>query len=177
MADTVKINRAPVMTLWAAVVAERMGYDRDAALTMGRVVSGLNAYSKGKRLGIIEEAEPGEKAEKKREAEARDHVELLGRRVPVAETPQGWRAISDGKPVSPDSVDRYLRGKFRDRLADVRGAMAELAESLSDDELDRGAYDLYEQFRPEIPAGTRGWGAYGNLDLDRLRAMARHRDR
>ena len=27
-----KINRAPVLTLWAAVVAERLGFDRDEAL-------------------------------------------------------------------------------------------------------------------------------------------------
>jgi hypothetical protein len=27
MADVVKINRAPVLTLWAAVVAERLGFE------------------------------------------------------------------------------------------------------------------------------------------------------
>jgi hypothetical protein len=41
----VTINRAPVLTLWAAVVAERLGFERDEALTMGRVVAGLNAYA------------------------------------------------------------------------------------------------------------------------------------
>ena len=39
------VNRAPVLTLWAAVVARRLGFDRDEALTMGRVVAGLNAYA------------------------------------------------------------------------------------------------------------------------------------
>ena len=32
----VQITRAPVLTLWAAVAAERLGYDRAAALTLGR---------------------------------------------------------------------------------------------------------------------------------------------
>jgi len=41
----VNINRAPVLTLWATVVAERLGFDRDEALTLGRAVAGLNAYS------------------------------------------------------------------------------------------------------------------------------------
>lgn len=27
--NVVQVNRAPVMTLWAAVVAERLGFDRD----------------------------------------------------------------------------------------------------------------------------------------------------
>ena len=36
----IKVNRAPVLTLWAAVVAERLGHDRDAAITLGRAVAG-----------------------------------------------------------------------------------------------------------------------------------------
>ena len=52
---TIKINRAPVLTLWAAVVAERLGYDKETALTLGKAVAGLNAQSKGRRLGIFEE--------------------------------------------------------------------------------------------------------------------------
>ena len=36
MADrVVEINRAPVLTLWAAVVAERLGFDWPTALTLG----------------------------------------------------------------------------------------------------------------------------------------------
>ena len=47
----VMINRAPVLTLWAAVVAEMLGFDYNEALTLGRAVAGLNAYSKGVALG------------------------------------------------------------------------------------------------------------------------------
>ena len=57
----IKINRAPVLTLWAAIVAERMGYKKDEALTFGKAVAGLNAQSKGKRLGIYEEKSEEEK--------------------------------------------------------------------------------------------------------------------
>jgi len=35
----VEINRAPVLTLWAAVVAERMGFDWDEAVSRGRAVA------------------------------------------------------------------------------------------------------------------------------------------
>ena len=56
-AKRIKINRAPVLTLWAAVVAERLGNDRDTALTLGKAVAGLNAQSKGRRLGIFKEDE------------------------------------------------------------------------------------------------------------------------
>ena len=46
------INRAPVLTLWASVVAERLGFNKDEALSLGKGVAGLTAQSKGRRLGI-----------------------------------------------------------------------------------------------------------------------------
>lgn len=50
----IMINRAPVLTLWAAVVAERLGFDQDEALTLGKAVAGLNAQAKGRRLGVFQ---------------------------------------------------------------------------------------------------------------------------
>ena len=47
----VMVNRAPVLTLWAAVVAEVLGLEHDEALTLGRAIAELNAYSKGVSLG------------------------------------------------------------------------------------------------------------------------------
>jgi hypothetical protein len=31
---------------------------------------------------------------------------------------------------------------------------------------------LYEQLRPAIPEGVSGWGAKGELDLERVRSLA-----
>jgi hypothetical protein len=50
--------------------------------------------------------------------------------------------------------------------------MEHLARSRTGEELASQAYTLYEKFRPTIPAGVRGWGAAGNLDLDRLARLA-----
>ena len=52
MSGTIRINRAPVLTLWAAVVGECLGLPHDTALTCGQAVAGMTAYSKGVRLGI-----------------------------------------------------------------------------------------------------------------------------
>ena len=52
MADKIQINRAPVLALWGAVVAERLGYESDTALSLGKCLAGLNAQAKGRRLGI-----------------------------------------------------------------------------------------------------------------------------
>jgi hypothetical protein len=174
MADVIKINRAPVLTLWAAVVAERLGFDWEEALTLGRAVAGLNAYSKGVSLGLYQPTpEAEQKRRRKREKGEVLQVDLLHRAVPAVQTPEGLRALSKDQPISPSSVERYLQGKFQDRLDDARKAMERLAQSLPGEELASQAYALYERFRPAIPAGVRGWGAAGNLDLDRLSNLAR----
>ncbi len=170
----VKINRAPVMTLWAVIVAERMGYDPDAALTLGKAVAGLNAQSKGRHLGIYEEPE-ATKEEKEAHAQQAgkvEHVTLLSRPVPVTDTEHGLRAVSKGKPISPASVQRYLTQKFGEHLADVQAAMKALAHAYTPTQLATKAYPLYEKFRPEIPEGQKGWGAAGELDLEAIHALA-----
>ena len=48
MSTSISINRVPVLTLWAAVVAQRLGFDEDKAPSLGKAVAGLNAYSKGR---------------------------------------------------------------------------------------------------------------------------------
>lgn len=176
MAEKIKINRAPVLTLWAAVVAERLGYEPDTALTLGKAVAGLNAQSKGRRLGIYDEGDSGDdrgKAERARREEGKVRwAEVLGRSVPAVETEQGLRATAKGEPIDPLSVDRYLKGKLGENLAAVRAAMEDLANAYTPDELAAKAYALYEKFRPNIPEGRRGWGAAGELDLDQVRALA-----
>ena len=93
---------------------------------------------------------------------------LLHRAVPAVRTPEGIRALSKGKPIAPESVQRYLEGKFGEEFDAARGAMTALAKSLSPADLADRAYALYEAFRPEVPPGIRGWGAAGVLDLARI---------
>jgi hypothetical protein len=171
---TLRINRAPVLTLWASVVAGRLGMPHDTALTVGQTLAGLAAHSKGVRLGIY--AAPQERPPEpppplpKGVRTVRD-VQVLGRLIHVAETAEGPRAIAKGALVKPEAVDRYLRGKFGDALDAVRGEMERLAKSMSPERLNREGFHLYEQFRPEVPPDERGWGAKGVLDLARIRAL------
>lgn len=172
----IKINRAPVMTLWATVVAERLGYDHNTALTLGKAVAGLNAQSKGQRLGIYEKPDGKEKQkEKKQKADGKkiELVMLMGRGVPTVKTREGVRAVAKDEPITPESVQRYLDQKFRDDLGDVEEAMEELAKSVPPKRLAEEAYDLYVKFRPTVPEGEKGWGAKGDLDLRKIRSLAK----
>ena len=171
-AQPLRVNRAPVLTLWASVVAETLGYDPDAAATLGKAVAGLNAQSKGRSLGIFSAPHDPQKGPPEPKEVDRDWVVLLDRRVPVRRTPEGVRALAKGNPVEPAKVESYLKRSFGHRLSEVRQAMRDLAAATGPERLERSAYRLYEGFRPEVPSGRAGWGAKGELDLERIRALA-----
>src|SRR3954471_3590458 len=105
---SIRINRAPVLTLWAAAVAERLGFDRATALTPGQAVAGLSAYAKGVWLGIIDPSPELVREQSGRLAEGEQlRVDLLGRAVPVLPTPDGLRAVNKGKPGNPVQIEKY----------------------------------------------------------------------
>lgn len=93
---------------------------------------------------------------------------------PTGDRGRSRRVVQElcSRPSDPASVERYLEAKFGDRLDEARTAMMRLARALPPPRLASGAYALYEEFRPRIPAGVRGWGAAGDLDLDRIEALA-----
>ena len=169
MTRRITINRVPVLTVWAVVVAEHLGYDRDAAVTLG-----LNAHSKARRLGIIEASTDhgGQSDPRARKPGKTSVVPLLGRPVSAMNTDHGLRATRQDQPIDPRGVTRYLQQKFGHALPDVQVAIETLAKAYPPEQLAAQAYPLYESFRPGIPEGTRGWGAAGELDLDAMRSLA-----
>lgn len=173
MTQKIAINRAPVLTLWAAVVAARSGHDEDAALTLGQAPAGLNAQSKGRHLGIYEARGEEAEGDKKKPAAAAATVRLLGREIPVVQTPRGVRAALGGEQIRPETVRAYLEKKFGEHLAEASASMQALAQSLTPAQLETRGFSLYEKFRPQIPEGRKGWGAKGELDLDLIRRLAK----
>jgi len=165
-----RINRAPVLTLWASIVAERLGHDEEAALTLGKAVAGLNAQSKGRRLGIYaaKVEKGGDEEEKRTPVET---IPLMGRSVAVVRTKDGVRALEEGKAMAPAGVRGYLEKKFGEHLEAVCRAMREVAASYEREDLAQKAYGLYETFRPEVPKGEKGWGAAGELDVKKIRRL------
>jgi hypothetical protein len=92
---------------------------------------------------------------------------LLGRLIHVTDTANGPRAIAKGKSngpraiaeeklVKPESVERYLNGKFGELLDAVRTELEWLATRVPPEQLNREAFHLYEPFRPEVPPDERG---------------------
>ncbi len=107
-----------VLTLWAAAVAEVLGFEHDEALTLGRAVAGLNAYLKGVSLGFFQPTPTDVKEQRqKMRKEETVTVDLLHRAVPAKYIDEGLRKLSGDSPIRPESVQKYLEGKFGDALA------------------------------------------------------------
>ena len=154
----VVVNRAPVLTLWATVVAERLGHPADTALTLGRAVAGSAARVKATNIGR-QEGKADRDADTPRLAERPviAPVLLLGKTIRLLPNADGELRAADGdQPAASAPVARYLANAFGDRLAEVREAMATLAARYEPAELNRIGFRLYEMFRPEIPPGNAG---------------------
>ncbi len=166
------VNRAPVLTLWATVVAERLGHPPDTALTLGRSVAGSAARVKARNIGREErKADRDADRPRLREEHVTAPVLLLGKTIRLLPNNDGALRAADGdQPADPVGVERYLAKAFGDHLADIRTAMEALASRYDPVELNRIGFQLYEKFRPEIPPGNQGWGAKAVLDVGKILA-------
>ncbi|PWS34298.1 hypothetical protein DFH01_25055 [Falsiroseomonas bella] len=166
----IKVNRAPVLTLWAAVVAERLGHPPDTALSLASAVAGTAAHAKAKRLGLAEDR-PQSLEDLRDVPTLRHTVRLLGKDIGMTADADGvvLAAGRDGKPSPAEPVRTYLQRAFGERLGEARNAMEALAASAPPDELNRVGFRLYERFRPEVPEGVKGWGAKGELYVAKIR--------
>ena len=157
----IRVNRAPVLTLWAAAVAEALGHPEDTALTLGSVVADTAARAKARRLGISEEPDDSDKPERPA-LPVEETVQLLGRDIAVTrDNGRQLVAMCDGQAQSAGAVRSYVARAFGDRLNEVRAAMRRLAAN-------RVAFRLYERFRPEVPDGVSGWGAKAKLRIEAI---------
>lgn len=157
----IRVNRAPVLALWAATVAERLGHPPETAMSLASAIAGIAARAKARRLGSADDTAAAREAED-------SSVVLLGHEVPVTRDAEGQlcAAEPDGTPAPGTPAGNYVRRAFGERLAEVQEAMRRVAESYPPEELNRSGIRLYESFRPLRPEGTGGRGAKEVLDLE-----------
>jgi hypothetical protein len=94
----IRVNRAPGLTFWSTVVAERLGYPPETALTLGRFVVGSSARAKARRLGIIEETQDAEER-RARGAEFKPRRQTpSGTRRPAGRHRGAWHGVGLRRP-------------------------------------------------------------------------------
>ncbi|KAJ7507901.1 hypothetical protein B0H11DRAFT_2169546 [Mycena galericulata] len=157
------VNRAPLLTAWTTLVAERLGFQREEALSIASVFTEMNAVSKGVSMGIYKQgAEKGMEASKEG---SQPFVDLMGRRVPLFRTQNSqWRALSNGTAVQPSTAFSYIGRAFRQTTVYVIGALRLLLESFTPEEVPNLAWGLYTEFRPEVT----GWGERGEVKCETI---------
>ncbi|EJD01102.1 uncharacterized protein FOMMEDRAFT_90098 [Fomitiporia mediterranea MF3/22] len=165
------VNRAPVMSLWATIVSERLGFKREEALSIASAYTEMNAISKGVSLGIFEQKKgKGIELEK---GQSQPYVDLMGRR-PLYTTQSGeWRALLKGEPIDPASAFSYISRAFRQTLPFVAGAMRKLADSFPPAELNEKGFGLYAEFRPDVG----GWGQRAEIRCSNVLGLRKVRDK
>ncbi|KAF9268051.1 hypothetical protein L218DRAFT_918285 [Marasmius fiardii PR-910] len=149
---SVVINRAPLMTAWATVVAERMGFQREEALSIASVYTEMNAISKGVSLGIFKAGK--EKGLDAARGGTQPYVDFIGRRPLYQNQKDQWRALLNGTPATPSAAYGYISRSFRQTTPHIIGALRLLVNSYSPQEINNKAWSLYADFRPEV----NGWG-------------------
>ena len=172
--EAVVLNRSPVMILWAAACAFVLEYEWAEALSLGSACAAIFARAKGASLGLYSSG-----ASPQATAASTDAVMLMGQRVPALRLTDGRvRGLAESKhggdgaaaePALPAKVHRYLASAYGDAFGACWHEFLALARSLPREALAADeAYNLYAQFRPEIPGGLAGWGAPGRLLLARV---------
>ncbi|EJD53607.1 hypothetical protein AURDEDRAFT_95872 [Auricularia subglabra TFB-10046 SS5] len=167
--ESVITNRAPVMTAWAMIVGERMGFQREEALSIASAYTEMNAISKGVSIGVFNSSRG--KGVELAKGEAQPYVDLMGRRIPVLKTREDkWRALVKGEPVDPMDAHGYIKRTFRDAAPQVLGAMRLLAATFTVAELNDRGFGLYADFRP----AAEKWGARSEMRLANILALRRN---
>ena len=82
--------------------------------------------------------------------------------------PGGTRKpTSNGYYHNPLPIWKRLQDRFQASLGLVMAKMRAAARAAGP-QLESTAYRYYMHIRPDIPAGTKGWGAHGYLEVDKL---------
>ncbi|KZP32973.1 hypothetical protein FIBSPDRAFT_722131 [Athelia psychrophila] len=163
------VNRAPVMTAWSFIVAERLGFSREEALSIASVYTEMNAVSKGVSLAIFEPSRNNGMEAKK--GGSQPYVELMGRNALYQAQSGSWRALANNTPAQPSAAFSYISRAFRQNTGFMIGALRALASTYSPQELnDQKGFGLYAQFRPDV----EGWGGRGEVRCDKILALRKH---
>ena len=169
--EFILINRSPVLILWATVVAQKLfSLQLEEALTVGSAYAAQCARAKGTSLGIFSNHEGTGALTNIRVGETTTDttmLSLMNQTIRTNQTPAGLRAIGNEQEQDPHKIWKSLTKKMGDDLPFVLQQMQAAAE-LAGSDLDATAYNYYVHIRPDIPRGTKGWGAYGHLQTKRL---------
>ncbi|KAI6794649.1 hypothetical protein KC332_g16421 [Hortaea werneckii] len=171
----ITITRAPVLELWASCVAQFIypSASWKTCLSVGGAISTITAVAKGRSIGTIEKPDPGKAEERRRERQQKaeneqlEDIEAMGFHLRLKD----GQALVGDKPKAGN--EGALSKKFgQDQYEMAKRAFQNAMDSWKgrESELDREAFKMYEEFRPTVPPGQKGWGRKGQLNLESVKS-------
>lgn len=168
------INRAPVLELWSSCVTHLLypSLPWETCLSVGGAIATVTAIAKGRSIGTMEKPDPGAAAERRKKQQEKaakgglDEIEVMSFKFSVKD----GQAVVSGKPKKGNEA--ALKKKFGDEEFErVKNVMEEALDEWKgkERELDHEAFKMYEEFRPNIPPGQKGWGRKGELNLQTVK--------
>ncbi|KAF1344259.1 hypothetical protein BDV97DRAFT_78453 [Delphinella strobiligena] len=176
--DTITINRAPLLTLWSALTTSLLhpNFSWSTCLSAGQAISTLCAISKGRAIGKIDppttssEQQAKKSATKDGEEDGLSELKIMHFSLPLKE----GVVVLQGKEKK-NANEEALRAKFggEDVYERVKRVFGERLEAWKgrEGELNDRAFGMYEEFRPDVATGQRGWGRKGSLSLAKVREV------
>lgn len=170
------INRAPVLELWGACVAHFLhpDFSWNLCLSIGSSVSTITAISKGRSIGKIAPPDglkdDASKNQNKKEGNL-PIVRVMGFPMNIKDD----SVIVKGKPKTTREVSLVRKYGSEESYGKAKDAMSEALQDWKgkEDDLDAEAFHMYEQFRPDVAKGQKGWGRKGELHLSKVRDTIR----
>jgi hypothetical protein len=176
--ESIIVNRAPVLQLWGAVVAKSIYPDLSWAtcLSIGEAISSLCAVAKGRSVGLIKPPDPTkteDSATKKRQKQVDGSrvVKVMGFSLRVKDD----AVLVGGKPKRLKEENLVHKFGGEQQYSAVKSAFEVSLQTWSshEDELNSKAFHMYEQFRPNVPPGQKGWGRKGVLNIADIARVVR----
>ncbi|KAF2423728.1 hypothetical protein EJ08DRAFT_700972 [Tothia fuscella] len=148
--NEITINRAPVLKLWSACVAQFQypSLSWSTCLSAGSAISSICATSKGKSIGAIETHDEGEKKTKKKQSDT-GNLQVMQFKLKAKD---GIVYVGDKKESSSEEL---LKKKFGDSYDEVKSIFEKALQTW------KGHEDELEK---------RGWGRKGVLDLEMVKS-------
>lgn len=176
--STVVINRAPVLQLWSACVAHHLypSLPWSTCISAGSAISTICAVAKGRSIGTVPEKEDTEEKNRKRdEAKKKQHeLEEIHIMHFDLKSKDGLVIVGSEQKGKPGNEDA-LRKKFGEmQYQTVKKCFQDALQSWGEgdeEQLDKEAFHFYEEFRPTVSSGQKGWGRKGVLNLDTVKSV------
>jgi hypothetical protein len=109
-----------------------------------------------------------DKKEAKKSSDGMEEVEVMHFKLRV----KGGKAYVGEKVQSPG--EDALRKKYGEKYEVAKQAFEDaLGGRKAGKELNDAAFKMYEEFRPTVGKGQKGWGRKAELDLDKVKEVVR----